>query len=371
MVFHRPWLFAFASIALTLPCRQASAGVTDAFAAPLNAGAPSVGSLIRSTTFPKRVLGAGFSIPLVHSMRATRCGKDAYSIVILSDNNYGNLDIFDQNGSMIGQSKGVAGWGAAAKGCDMIAWGSSTYGVIVAKVTPSAIVTTAQLTPSAFGSGSDAYGITIDSEGDVYATNWPYNVIDYWSSRTIKSYRGVPLKPDVSVTPVGFKKTSYLAADRNVIYADGLDENYNMILATVAFPTGSTEILQNAIANTCGGYPGGIAVDSRHEVLVDNEYGTITGYRRGVGQPNESFTYNFYREGSGYNCEGGDFYAGIALSYDQSNLWAADQTYYYDGLYAGTLGVGLTNPLGGYSGGTPINDNELYYGVAASSAPRL
>jgi hypothetical protein len=254
----------------------------------------------------------------------------------------------------------------------MVAWGSYSYGVVVAKVTASAIVTTAQLTPSAFGSpGSEALGVTIDSAGDVYATNYPYNVIDFWSNQTIRSYKGVALKPDTSVTPAGFTGTNYLAADGHHLYVDGFDSSGHLMLATVVFPSGATKVLQDNISpGYCGAVPGGIAVDGRHEVFVDNQEGTITGYRAGRGPANELLSYNNYH--NEYGCKAGEFITGIALAYDQSDLWVAGVYYYYDGLYDGTSAAALTNPLGGYlNEGTPVFGNEYYYGVAASSAPRL
>jgi len=91
--------------------------------------------------------------------------------------------------------------------------------------------------------------------------------------------------------------------------------------------------------------------------------------RAGRRRASELLSYNNYH--NAYGCKAGEFITGIALACDQSDLWVAG-VYYYDGRYDGTSAAAFTNPLGGYlNEGKPVFANEYYYGVAASSAPRL
>jgi len=314
----------------------------------------SVGELVRAGEFAHRTIAKGFSIPL--HLRPKK-NKHPNSVVIASDNVSGNLDVYDQSGNLVGTSAGVAGWGAASFGPGEVAWGSWSYGIVVATVSSTAIAETAQLTPSQFAAGSEALGLAFDSKGGLYGDNFSGTCIDYWSPATIAGYSGTPLAPDQTVCPSGFQMVDYLAADGKTLYVDGYDLYFNMALGTVKFPSGKTKILQDPIANGLGGSPGGVAVDAHHEVFVNNEYGTITGYLKGKGASNETVDWDFTT----------NEYTAINLAYDQTNLWAANVIFANSSL--GSQVTDNTNPLG--SVGTIVSSpigNEEYLGIAASSA---
>jgi hypothetical protein len=316
-------LFVTVALALAAGC-SGSSQVAPSTAAPSSpAGEQSVNAQIAPGIYPAaavahKLLGKSKRISWI--LPDKKCKKSCYDLVVASANTYYNLDIFNgaPSPSYIETVSGVAGWGVASYGKDTLAWGSTAYGILVGNFSVSGstltLNETAQLTPSEFKKGYQALGIAYDRKGDLYGDDWPGACVDKWKKSTIAGYSGTALPPDQTFCSSQLVELYYLGIGKTAIYASGYDSSENSALDTIALNLSSEKITEDPINNPNGGFPGGVAVTKHNEVYVNDQLGTIYGFKNGTGSANQSVNW-------GYDPND---YSDINLDSSQKNLWAAN-----------------------------------------------
>ena len=254
--------------------------------------------------------------------------KTPFNFIFASDNEYGNLDVFSgaPNPSTIASISGWGGWGLASSGHKDFATFSSNcncgiqYGYITETSGVVSVFETNELVPSGAYYGDPTLGIAIDKKGDVYAGNWPTNCIDLWKASSIARYRGYGIFPDATFCSSQLSEIYYLGAGKDAIYATGWvncgSSCFHEGLDAIRLDLSGEQLTQSNIVNASGcGFPGGVAVTDENEVYVDNQCGTITGYKKGKGNANQSIGFDYPY----------DNYSQINLDSKDKNLWAADR----------------------------------------------
>jgi hypothetical protein len=277
--------------------------------------------------------------------------KSSGGYVFASDNFTGNVDVYDPStGAMVSQCAGCGGWGVAISKSGLLAIGTFDSTVTVWTVSASAITQIATCNES---SGS-ADGVTFDNKGDLYGDNFPSNAIDYWSKSSINSGCG---SPNSTVYTTNLLAVYYLATTGKTLLADGYTDNDDVDLVSVNKKSGNDTILQvdgNLSQGT--GFPGGIAVATKKNVYLDNQYGTINEYSNGgAGSQTATCSWGF---------DPND-YTGIAVG-KTGGVWGADINF-GSGLYS--YGEEDALPLGGGSCSvtldtSPAQVSEEYLGIA-------
>ncbi len=298
----------------------------------------------------------GFVKPASH-------GRATFDWIFASDVITGNVDAYDEStGAQVSQCAGCGGWGLAVDTTTGdLAIGTEAGSVTVWHVTASGITQYATLSLSQGASGAAAYGLAFDQKGDLYAGNWPSNAIDVFDAATIAGGGGSATR---TLYSKAFGSIYFLATDGKTLLADGLDPTMNNdLLAKIDTKKGRAKILQT-IVNSSGGYPGGLAVDAKHNLIVNNQYGTLSTFARPwTGAATSSFAYNWP-----YNS-----YTAISLDAAQTTVWAANlffqtvsgNNYVFtaaqaNGYPLGTLGIATS----------PAYQDEEYVGVALDPASK-
>ncbi len=209
---------------------------------------------------------------------------------------------------------------------------------------------------NSLGSDYYAYGLTIDKSGNSWVGNWPskrYRRVHEESA----SVRERLLPCQVLVTATDFSVVYFLAADGDKIYADGFGaSDGNPIFCRINTNTGACYNKPFLSFSSSGFFPGGIKFDKRHNLIVNNQFGTLTTYAPPYAVPVATFQYS---ESSALD------YTAIALDPSQKNIWAANVEYCET---SNTCGNAMANtyPLNTFGplGGTPLLTNALPLGVA-------
>jgi hypothetical protein len=289
--------------------------------------------------------------------------KASFSFIFASDTVTGNVDQYDESsGVQVGQCAACGGWGLAVnrKNGDL-AVGTEVGTVTVWHVTGSNLTQYATLDLSGGASGAAAYGLAFDAQGNLYAGNWPTNAIDEFSAATIAAGGGAPTS---TVGAHLLASVYFLATDGNTLIADGSDASFaNDLVVKVDPKNGNTKLLQT-IANANGGFPGGLAFDAHHNLIVNNQFGTLTTYAKPwTGSATSSFDYGWPY--ASFNA--------IALDAAQAQIWAGNiffQTVSGNN-YAFTDVQSSSYPLGALGAATsPAYQDEEYAGVALDPQTR-
>ncbi len=273
------------------------------------------------------------------------------SYIIGSDLETGSVDVYDEkSGNLLYQCAGCGGWGLAVnRATGDLAIGTNKGTVTVWHVSASALTQYAKLTLSQEANGAHATGVAFDSAGNLFAVDWPSNAIDVFPKSEIALGKGVPKR---TLVASAFADVYYLATDGDTLLADGYDPAMNDIVATVDTKTGNDTLLQT-IANSNGGFPGGLALDVHHTLIVNNQYGTITTYASPwKGAASSTFSYGFP------NFD----YIPISLDRAQTTLWAGNLFYVSGELY--TDAQANSYPLGSLGATTTPMFQEEYLGLA-------
>jgi hypothetical protein len=255
--------------------------------------AQPVGSLVRQDA--KATL---FGAPAI---RTTRLSENSFhsfgtepdktvAVLFASDNSTGNVDEFkeDKPTNPIATCAGCGGWGLAVSpsapvGSQLLAVGKSGGTVSIYKTLTGTPVFVASLTLSGGGSGDNAYGICFDDSGGLWADNWPSNGIDYFTAAQVNGGGGA-----ATATIFGSSNLAeyYLACDwdtpkkgENILLSYGYDSSSNVNVDTVNTSTGAETLVANVGNLGSGtGFPGGIAVDKKDDLLANDQYGTLYEY---------------------------------------------------------------------------------------------
>jgi hypothetical protein len=239
--------------------------------------------------------------------------SDGY--LFASDAVAGNVDVYDSvTLALEGQCPGCGGWGIKVSRQGVLAIGTSGGSVALYQITPSGIETYATC-PLTFGpNGFEAEGIAFDAKGNLFAGDYPSNVIDYFSAKTIAAGCA---GADESFYTNELEVVYYLAVSGSkTLLATGFDHNLNVDLASVNRKTGDDTVLQT-LGNISQGtaYPGGVAAGPGKTVFANNQYGSFTEYANGgKGAALGTCTWGF---------DPND-YTGIALDSTGKSIWAAD-----------------------------------------------
>jgi hypothetical protein len=218
------------------------------------------------------------------------------------------------------------------------------------------------------------YGGAWDSKGNLAVTNWPNNTTDFFTAKTIQG-NPAGAKADKTLTLTQITELFFEAADKpkkdsirpccgaapifaDDLIADGFDANGNFIVEEVNVDTGAETLLQTIGNATSGtGFPGGLAVDNKSNLTVDNQFGYL--YTFGppwTGLPKYTFAYDF---------PANDFTT-IALDSENRNLYAAN--IFYEGSTPETDIQQVSYPIGSLGAATLATADEEYQG-AATIAP--
>ena len=144
---------------------------------------------------------------------------------------------------------------------------------------------------NSLGSDYYAYGLTIDKSGNSWVGNWPSNVIDEYTKSQLPCASGC--YPAKSVTATDFSVVYFLAADGDKIYADGFGaSDGNPIFCRINTNTGACYNKPFLSFSSSGFFPGGIKFDKRHNLIVNNQFGTLTTYAPPYAVPVATFQYS-------------------------------------------------------------------------------
>jgi len=220
---------------------------------------------------------------------------------------------------------GVAGWGLAVEpNGNKLAVGQST-GTIAIYALPALGKPLATLKLLHGPSGYVPYGLSWDSSGGLYATEWPVGYIDYWPT---------PLSvhtPSCVYTSVTMSSVYYVAAhgtDSVDVY--GIDEFTSdgpVILSNVtgltkpgcaSQQTTETKIATLGTVSAGTGFPGGIATNAKGELVAGNQLGSLydMGPYPGAAKPVATCT---------WSAPAND-YTALAFDARQTGLWLSNVT---------------------------------------------
>jgi hypothetical protein len=328
------------SAARTASLLRAPAGRPPLFANPAAAAAAA-------SRLPRLEPPAPAFVALPRSHRSA-----SFSWIFASDVDTGNVDVYDESdGTQLSQCANCAGFGLAVdRKNDDLAMGTNKGTVTVWHVAVSGMTEYAKLTLSGQAAGAIASSVAFDNVGNLYAVDWPSNEIDVFAAKDIKT--GKDVAPKRTIAPPDFADVYFLATDGPALYACGYNNAMQDIVASVDGKNGQDEVLQT-VTNSTGGFPGGIALDAEHNLIVNNQYGTITTYAPPyTGAAVSTFSYGFpYWD-----------YVPISLDHSQKTLWAGNTFYVSGSLY--TDAQANSYPLGSLGVATAPYLQEEYFGLA-------
>ena len=222
---------------------------------------------------------------IVDAAARSKCAAKTHGLLIASDNITANLDVYcgPGSGKVPANEKpfktivGVAGWGLAVEPeRNQLAVGGSDGTISLYSLPNLKLLSTITASPQG-SSGFVASGLSYDSAGGLYATNYLGPSVLYWAD---PSGGGAPsctanLK---TITYAFFVVASEGSAD---VY--GLYENSSNVPAVVSNVTnlstctGETETQIATLANLDDktGFPGGLSTNLHHEVLANDQFGTL------------------------------------------------------------------------------------------------
>jgi hypothetical protein len=179
-------------------------------------------------------------------------------------------------------------------------------------------------------SGSDAdygLGVAYDAKGNLYATVSPTNAVNEFYHATITKGGG---NPDRSFTVSQLASADYLTTDGTKVIVNGTTSSSEFVALLLDTSGKGADKLLNSFGSESNqtGFPGGMAVDSKHNLIVNNQYGTLTTYAKPwTGSATSTLNWD----------PADNDYTGIALNPQQTEVYADDFNSTYDG-------IGISNP---------------------------
>jgi hypothetical protein len=239
-----------------------------------------------------------------------RTGKKApLNYVFTSDWITADINIYDEATlTLLGQGVGYGGWGVAADAKGHVCWGRTSGTIACGSVTAAGWEPTAYLTESS----GQALGLAFTSNGDLYATNFPKNVIDHWSKAQVAGCTSC--SPIDSLTVSGISSAYYLGADGGKLYVDGNSTEGSIAVGSVNLTNAKFKAVATAPPSSF--FPGGIAFDKSHTLIWNNEFGYLYTLPKPYTYVTNSFDYS-----TGSSAQ---IYTGIALDSSETTLLAAN-----------------------------------------------
>jgi len=281
---------ATASIALLAGCSGSASGPTGTSlpsASSMSTGhslsGPHIANLHNVTPIPGKLAGMmprGLRVPQGKSWMNGDSNPNVCNAVYLSDNINLNVDVykgtppFAQTGSLT--TANGYGWGAnASKGQILL---GQAFADNIDKYSPCGSTPTA--TYSGSGAGN-AYGIMTDHAANIYANEWPNNLIDEY-------VHGNPTFTQTSDPNMGLPYK--IATDAgNHVWLSGWNISFTLQQIDKCNPGVSGCSTFATVPSPS--FPGGLLVLKNGKVIVDNQYGTIDSYSA-TGSLLHTFTYS-------------------------------------------------------------------------------
>jgi hypothetical protein len=209
-------------------------------------------------------------------------------------------------------------------------------------------------------SGNGGPGLTVDSAGNVYASNLNTNAVDVFSAAEVKSGSGTPVR---TIHTKLLARVYWLAAAGKTLLANGLDKGGNYDVTDVNVKTGAdklaNQLCTSKTSNPC--YPGGMAVGPRPsaDLYVNNQTNrTISAYAPPwTGGPASTVSY-----------PSTDLVVAIALDTKNNLLWGGNQDE-ADGFTCGSQFYDAADNLGFSVPLKSIQTNTPPYGACVSGVP--
>jgi hypothetical protein len=298
-------------------------------------------------------LGSG-TFAALRPQPALEPGKPLPSWEIVSDEGGGDLYVVDDTGYAVASCTGCAGWGVAVnKKNNDLAVGTQNGTVTVYHRNAQTYFT--QYATLNLGSDNEPIGLAYDAKGGLYVSDLASNEIQYFTAQTIANGGG---SANETLYPPDFYQVYFLACDGDTLIADGVTGAPRIIVATVKnTKKGATDdVVQAWDYGTV--FPGGIAVDKNHNLIFDNQFGTISIFKKPWDFP-ATTTWNWGLSDSGYID-----YTDLALSKDQTWIYFANDL---DFGYFADIVTSYYSPLGWYGSSQNFTPGELI-GIAVDPA---
>ncbi len=322
---------------------------------------------------------------------ATKCRKNVY--IYTSEAVTGDLDVFCEDAvkkgapnTLVSQTANLAGWGLAVSPNNLpvtAACGLPASQELLAVGTNSGTINiycklsgggyTQMNTGALTLTQGDAYGICFDQTGGIYATEFPYNTIAHFTNAQLTN-GGAPAILTTNVNVAQY----YVACDydklvlkgkpkgENYLIAYGFDANGNVNVTNVNTGSGA-ETVEQTIGNISAGtgFPGGLALDRRDDLVANNQYGTMYYFNPELwnSPPLGSCTWGFNPND----------YTNIVFDDRQDEIWAADTNVGSSGVLT-TYGQSNAFPFAGsgpcspgssgYQTSHPLAGEAQYLGIA-------
>jgi len=276
-----------------------------------------------------------------------------FNYIFTNDSTLSNVDVYQAMGGVLqAQCAGCGGWGLASHKT-MVAYGvnGGTIQVIgVSKVGGLPSITFISILTLTSG---NALGLAFDTQGNLYASDYPSSCWDKFSASTVISGGG----PSSHTCNTLFSPVSYLATKGLQLYLDGIDAGSGN------FATGTATALIQDVPNVCGtGFTpapaGGIAIQpaAPHTMAVTDQYGCITEWNPPTYLVPSTNTPPAF--GWSYPT---DEYTDVVFGKNQNNLWASGYA------PAGLCGGG--SPPCGFASAWKISPLEFLLGTTAPGRP--
>ncbi len=289
-------------------------------------------------------------------------------VVFASDNSSGNLDAYcgHLGGVLLANQasyrtvSGGAGWGLAVHGNFLAA--GKTGGTVTVYNLP-ALTVKSNLTLTHGASGYNAYGLSWDSSGGLYATEWPGPYVDYFKTPTVSG--AANCANTLSLMSEAYYVTAH-AGSADVYGFDGFSSQVPAVVENIT--GGNCGTLGETMIGTFGsladgnGFPGGTTVNNTGEFFVNNQYGTLydDGGYPGSNSPSGSCSWGF---------DPNDI-TNINMSTKQTSIWGSNinfggsplETYlesFSTSISGGACAIGSTN------GPTANVSSDEFLGTAA------
>jgi hypothetical protein len=244
--------------------------------------------------------------------------------LFLSDNPTGNVDQFneDKPNALVATCAGCGGWGLAVSpdklgATQLLAIGKSGGSILIYDTLPTPTLISTLTT-----SGGNAYGICFDGTGGIYSTDFGASTnVDYFTKAQVLGAGG---GPTTTLHTTALTDARYTACDYDKLGSKG--ENYVMVNGFTGAGTDGVEellpvdALVNTVAGPNGSFPGGLALDKKDDLIVNDQYGAM--FDLGNKEPWKAH----YKASCTWGFNPND-YTNIAFDDVQNEIWAADPTF--------------------------------------------
>jgi len=356
-------LGAGAIVALLAGCSSAAPTTPAAVSAQSTLKTQNAGTV--SAAFASdaaRSFAASRPLPATLRGEFERAGRQAIShgdtLLFINANMTGNVYGYDLNQqSEVWSCTRCGGWGLATDPTSgdiaVGAYDDYSYPIVnVYHVAGTGLSQYAKLTINTGGT-TEPFGLAYDARGNLFASETPSNSVAEFDRATIRSGSGLPnhiyMAPD-------FQSVEYIAVDGKTVVVDGVTAAGEFVAARLETSGhgGDTILNEYGSLQQKTGFPGGLAFDKHHNLIVDNQYGTVKTYAPPwTGQATSTLNWNYPAND----------YTAIALDRRQNELYAADFSSEYDG-----IGISNPYPLNGVGSLVTYPMAEIFVGITLTTS---